>query len=214
MSMRPVAGMFYRSPSCRVDFAHHYFYRQTPAFVHCKVKAGFKVSSGRGAVLVMDNDVITTVDPPGSLRRLLDDKSMEGCVIVSQTHRCSSYARLLTSKGGKSVAIGLSIEPPVSGVVAATADAKWVRSSSSGNFKSKVNLSGERDYYPLFRLVSLKDNDTSSGLRGELDGGDPPLADAVPPWQADLEASGAEEPNMQVFSLLSCITFLTVVSMA
>jgi hypothetical protein len=154
---------------------------------------------------VMDNDIITTIDPPGCLRRLLDDKTMQGCVIVSQVHRCSSYARLLTAKGGKSVAIGLNVEPPVSGVVAATADAKWVRSSSAGNFKSKVNKSGNRDYYPLFRLVSLKDKETSSGLRGELEGGDPPLPDAVPPWLPqgdDPDASGAEEPILQVISII------------
>jgi hypothetical protein len=153
---------------------------------------------------VMDNDVITTVDPPGCLRRLLDDKTMRGCVIVSQAHHCSSYARLLTSKGGKSFTIGLSVEPPVSGVVAATADAKWVRSSSAGNFKSKVNKNGNRDYYPLFKLVSLKDDNTSSGLRGELESGDPPLPDAVPPWQHqddDAGVSDADESNMWAISI-------------
>ena len=172
------------------------FHRQTPAFVQCKVKAGFRVTSNRGAILVMDNDVISTIDPPGCLRRLLDEKAMQGCVIVSQTHRCSSYARLLTAKGGKTVAIGLNIEPPVSGVASATADAKWVRSSNAGNFKSKVNKSSNRDYYPLFRLVSLRDKDTSTGLRGELEGGDPPLPDAVPPWQLQENNAGAEEPSM------------------
>jgi hypothetical protein len=148
----------------------------------------------------MDNDVICTIDPPGCLRRLLDDKSMRDCVIVSQAHRCSSYARFLTAKNGTTVAIGLSVEPPVSGVVSADVNAKWIRSSSAGNFKSKVNKSGNRDYYPLFRLVSLKDKDTSSGLRGELEDGDPPLPDAVPPWQSQEDetyASGsAEERNM------------------
>jgi hypothetical protein len=170
--------------------------RQTPVFAQCKVKAAFKVSSDRGAVLVMDNDVISTIDPPGCLRRLLDEKTMRGCVIVSQTHRCSSYARFLTSKGGQSIAIGLAVEPPVSGVVSVDVNAKWIRSSSAGNFKSKVNKSGHLDYYPLFRLVSLKDKDTSSGLRGELEDGDPPLPDAVPPWQSQDDASSsAEERN-------------------
>jgi len=173
---------------------------QTPAFLHCKAKAGFRVSSGRGAVLVMDNDVITTIDPPGCLRRLLDDQSMRGCIIVSQAHRCSSYARLLTSKGGSNFTIGLSVEPPVSGVVSATADMKWMQSSSAGNFKSKVNKCGNRDYYPLFKLVSLRDEATSSGLRGELEGGDPPLPDAVPPWQRQddgTDVSGTEEIHIR-----------------
>jgi hypothetical protein len=137
----------------------------------------------------MDKDTISTVDPPGSLRRLLDDESMQECVIVSEVHSCSSFARFLTTKEGGNVAIGLSVQPPVSGVVSATADANWVRSSQAGNFKSKVNKSGNRDYYPLFRLVSLKDKDTSTGLRGGLDDGDPPLPDAVPPWVTDIQDS-------------------------
>ncbi|KZP30253.1 hypothetical protein FIBSPDRAFT_726090 [Athelia psychrophila] len=155
---------------------------QTPALAQCTVSAGFKTSSGRGAILAMENDTVTSIDPPGSLRRLLDEKSMQGCVVVSQVHRCSKFARLLTAKDSHSVALGLSVEPPVSGVVDAKLDAKWVRSSSTGNFKSKVGKDGKRDYYPLFKLVSMTDQSTSSGMRGgELE--EPPLPDAVPPWQ-------------------------------
>ena len=137
----------------------------------------------------MDNDVISTIDPPGCLRRLLDERDMRECVIVAQTHRCSSYARLLISKGTRSVAIGLSVQPPVSEVISATGDVSWVQSSKTGNFRAKVNRSGERDFYPLFKLVSLNDTDTSSGLRGELEDGDPPLPDAVPPWLNPLRTS-------------------------
>lgn len=141
----------------------------------------------------MDTDTISTIDPPGSLRRLLDDESMRGCVIVSEAHRCSSFARLLTAKDGGSVAIGLSVQPPISGVVSATANANWVRSSQAGNFKSKVNKSGSRDFYPLFRLVSIKEKETSTGLRGGLDDGDPPLPDAVPPWQTEGDSQDSRQ---------------------
>lgn len=140
----------------------------------------------------MDNDTISTVDPPGSLRRLLDDESMRGCVIVSEVHRCSSFARLLTAKDGGRIAIGLSVQPPVSGVVSATANANWVHSSQAGNFKSKVNKSGSREFYPLFRLVSLTDESVSTGLRRSLDDGEPPLPDAVPPWLTDQESRQVE----------------------
>lgn len=136
----------------------------------------------------MDNDTVTSIDPPGSLRRLLDDKSMQGCVVVSQVHRCSKFARLLTAKGSGSVALGLSVEPPVSGAVSAKLDTKWVRSSSSGNFKSKVGRDDQRDFYPLFKLVSMTDQGTSSGMRGgDLE--EPPLPDAVPPWQLKEKGS-------------------------
>jgi hypothetical protein len=168
-------------------------YREIPIFAKCKVKAGFKVSSGRGAVLVMDNDVISAIDPPGSLRRLLDERDMRDCVIVSQTHRCSSYARLLTAEGGQSVVIGLSIQPPVSGVISARGDVGWVHNSKAGNFRAKVNESGQRDFYPLFKLVSLTDKNTSSGVRGELEDGDPPLPDAIPPWLTETEADVGTE---------------------
>jgi hypothetical protein len=178
---------------------------QTPVFAQCKVNAAFKFSSSYGAILVMDTDTISTIDPPGSLRRLLDDESMRGCVIVSEAHRCSSFARLLTAKDGGSVAIGLSVQPPISGVVSATANANWVRSSQAGNFKSKVNKNGSRDFYPLFRLVSIKEKDTSTGLRGGLDDGDPPLPDAVPPWQTedDPQESSENPPSRKRFSFFS-----------
>jgi len=177
---------------------------QSPAFAQCKVKAGFTVSSGRGAVLVMDNDVISIVDPPGSLRRLLDDENMRYCVIVAQVHSCSSYARLLTAKGGRSVAIGLSVQPPVSEVVSATGEVNWLRGSSAGNFRAKVNKSGKRDFYPLFKLVSLRDEDTSSGLRGELEDGDPPLPDAVPPWQTEGDDVGASDIQQSKRRVRNC----------
>lgn len=134
----------------------------------------------------MDNDSITTIEPPGCLRRLLQDPTMSDLVLVSQVHRCASYARLLTAKGGASIAIGLSVLPPVSEAGSVSGNISWVRSSNSGNFKSKVNKNGNRDYYPLFRLVSLKGKAVSTGLRGEFDGD---LPDAVPPWMADVQSA-------------------------
>lgn len=157
------------------------FHRQTPALVQCEVKAAFKFMSGRGAVLAMDNDTISTVDPPGKLRRLLAEPTMKGLVVVSEVHQCSSYARFLSTQNGATVSLGLSVEPPIANVGAVGVDAKWVHSSSAGNFKAKVNKTGKRAFYPLFRLVALVDNDVASGLRGELDQ-DPPLPDANPPW--------------------------------
>ncbi|KAJ7706852.1 hypothetical protein B0H17DRAFT_918866 [Mycena rosella] len=161
----------------------------TPAIAQCKVKGAFKFSSGRGALLVMEKDKISVIDPPGALRRLLDDTSMRGLVVVSEVHCCSSYARLLTAQGGSTIALGLSVEPPVAGVASATANATWVRSVSSGNFRSQVNKKGDRRYYPLFRLVSLTEKAISTGLRGEEEpDGVPPLPDAEPPWNsADVQ---------------------------
>ncbi|KAJ7193789.1 hypothetical protein GGX14DRAFT_405164 [Mycena pura] len=167
----------------------------TPAIAQCKVKGAFKFSSGRGAILVMDNDTISSIDPPGSLRRLLEDPSMRDLVVVSEVHSCSSYARLLTAQGGSTVALGLSVEPPVGGVAAATANANWVRSVSSGNFKAQVNKNGHRKYYPLFRLVSLTEKATSTGMRGgdESDDSDSllPLPDAEPAWHTVEVKTGA-----------------------
>ncbi|KDR72754.1 hypothetical protein GALMADRAFT_45227, partial [Galerina marginata CBS 339.88] len=137
---------------------------ETPILAECSVKASFKFTSGRGAVLAMDNDTITTIDSPGKLRRLLAESSLKGSVIVSEVHKCSSYARFLATKGSATVAMGLAMEPPVANVAEAKVDAKWVHTSSAGNFKSKVNKSGTRTYYPLFRLVSLTESTLSSGM--------------------------------------------------
>ncbi|CCM00514.1 uncharacterized protein FIBRA_02548 [Fibroporia radiculosa] len=163
---------------------------QTPVLAQCSVKSAFKFSSGRGAVLVMQKDTIFTLDPPGSLRQLLEDESMRGLVVVSEVHRCSSYARLLTAGANESVAIGLSVSSPISTAASADAEVKWIRNTNTGNFKSRINKSGERQYYPLFRLVSIKEEDVSTGLRGELD--IPPLPDAMPPWMTENDASDSQ----------------------
>ncbi|KAF8908530.1 hypothetical protein CPB84DRAFT_1959176 [Gymnopilus junonius] len=166
---------------------------QTPALVECSVKASFKFNSNKGAVLAMDNDTILTISPPGKLRRLLAAKELQkGYVIVSEVHRCSSYARFLSSSAGATVALGLSAQPPMADVGSAKVDAKWVHSSSAGNFKARVNKEGKRVFYPLFRLVALKESSVSTGLRGELDE-DPPLPDVEPPW--DPVEDGGEEQH-------------------
>jgi len=162
----------------------------TPALAQCSIKAGFEFSSDFGAVLAMDNDTISTIDPAGSLRRLLDDSSLRDCVVVSEVHRCSSYARYLSSPRAKTITIGLNVQPSVAGVASAEANLKWVRSTNTGNFKSRVSASGDRDFCPLFRLVSLKETDTSVGLRGSWHGDIPPLPDAQPPWMSDAEGTG------------------------
>jgi len=113
----------------------------------------------------MNNDTIYTIDSPGKLRRLLDEEKLKGLVIVSEVHRCSSYARFLSTESGATVVLGLSVEDPIGN--SATFDTKWVGNSSGGNFKTRVNASGNRDFYPLFRLVSLMEGDISTGLRGE-----------------------------------------------
>ncbi|KAJ6622965.1 hypothetical protein B0H10DRAFT_2337679 [Mycena sp. CBHHK59/15] len=158
-----------------------------PAIERFKVKRAFKFSSGRGAVLAMENDTISKIDPLGALRRLLEDNSMRDIVIVSEVHRCSAYARLLTTHANNTVALGLSVEPPVSGLASTTTNATWVLSTASGYFRSQVNKSGERDFYPLFRLVSLTDGAVSTGLGGELDDeAVPALSAAEPPSDAIL----------------------------
>lgn len=131
-----------------------WYHRQPSAFAKCKVKAAFTVSSDHGAVLVMDNDTISTISGCSGLNSLLNDAIMRDHVVVVQSHRCSSFARLLTSKHEKTVTIGLSVEPPVNGVVSAKTNGKWVQNSCSGNFKSKTNSDREiRDYYPLFNIA-------------------------------------------------------------
>ncbi|KAJ6449432.1 hypothetical protein C8R47DRAFT_999218 [Mycena vitilis] len=79
-----------------------------PAIAHCEIKGAFKFSSGRGAILAMENAMLTTVDPPGALKLLLEDPRMRGAFVVSGIHSCSSYVRLLTAEEGSTVAVGLN----------------------------------------------------------------------------------------------------------
>ncbi|VDC01642.1 unnamed protein product [Peniophora sp. CBMAI 1063] len=167
---------------------------QTPALANCGVKASFKFHSGQGAVLSMNGDSVTTIDPPGALRPLLDDADLpEGTVIVSEVHATSSYARYLGTPEVRQVSIGLNVAPPaVANVAKADVSAQWLRSTTIGNFKSKVNADNERTYYPLFRLVALEGDAVSNGLRAGIDDEmEIPLPDAVPPWMT----SGAEREN-------------------
>ncbi|KAF7334482.1 hypothetical protein MVEN_02277700 [Mycena venus] len=124
----------------------------------CEVKGAFKFSSGRGAVLAQKNTMITSIEAPAALKRVLEDPSMRGFCIVSEVHSCSAYARWLTTIRGGAIALGLRIEP--SGFASVGATATWVKSATSGNFKSHVNKSGERLFYPLYRLVSLSEEGT------------------------------------------------------
>jgi len=123
---------------------------QTPALISCKAKGVFKFVSGRGAIIAMNNDTIYTIDSPGKFRRLLDEERMRmpGLVIVSEVHRCSSYARFLATEDGATVALGLNLGDPV-GDIASANNARWVRNSSAGNFKSRVNTNGRREFISI-----------------------------------------------------------------
>jgi len=197
---------------------------QTPALVSCKAKSAFKFVSGRGAIIAMDNDTIYTIDSPGKFRRLLEEEKVKDRVLVSQVHRCSSYARFLTTEDGATVALGVSVADPVSN--SAAVDAKWVRNSGVGNFKTKVNSTGERKFYPLFKLVTLSKSPTiatslrilpasdeyvvtltegtiATSLRSLPDEYEPeerPLPNAIPPW----EPVGESKPQ-GIFSVLPAI---------
>jgi hypothetical protein len=41
---------------------------------------------------------------------------------------------------------------------------RWVPNVTPGNFKSGTNTEGDRSFYPLFHLVSLSDEATSTGI--------------------------------------------------
>ncbi|KZV69941.1 hypothetical protein PENSPDRAFT_580121 [Peniophora sp. CONT] len=180
---------------------------QTPALANCGIKSSFKFHSGQGAVLSMNGDSITTIDPPGALRPLLDDSTLpEGTVIVSEVHATSSYARYLGTPEVRQVSIGLNVAPPaVADVVKADVSAQWLRSTTIGNFKSKVNPDNKRTYYPLFRLVALEGDAVSNGLRAGIDNEmEIPLPDAVPPWlKSGSDKAGEEQRSWNLVRYFS-----------
>ncbi|KAJ7901193.1 hypothetical protein B0H14DRAFT_3739054 [Mycena olivaceomarginata] len=135
-----------------------------PLIAQCNAKAAYNFSSGHGAVLAMENPMITIIDPPGGLKALLEDPSMRNMVVVSEVHSCSSYARLLTSDESGTITLGLHVEPPVPGTASVGAIGTWVRHGASGNFKTQVNSLGERMFHPLFRLVSRSEEQTSTAI--------------------------------------------------
>ncbi|KAJ6589266.1 hypothetical protein B0H19DRAFT_1367675 [Mycena capillaripes] len=129
-----------------------------PALAQCTMKGAYKFSSGRGAILAMKNAMITIIDPPGALKRLLEDPSMRGVIVVSEVHSCSAYARMLTVEEGGTIALGLQVEPPLPGVASAGATASWVWNVASENLKSQ-HRSGGRNQNANFRLTHITDPD-------------------------------------------------------
>ncbi|KAF9236499.1 hypothetical protein BU15DRAFT_76940 [Melanogaster broomeanus] len=157
---------------------------QSPALAECAVKAGFQFSSSGGAVLVMANDCLTTIHPASSLRRLLEVDGLRGRVLVSEVHRCASYARYMAPPRTKSVVIGLTAQPPP-GDPSPEANFKWILSTNKGSLKCKADSSGERKYCPLYGLVSLTEAG-GSARRASVDDETPlPLPDALPPWMTN-----------------------------
>lgn len=158
---------------------------QTPELAECSVKAGFQFTPEGGAVLLMVNDSVSMINPASSLRQLLEVKALRDHVVVSEVHRCASYARYLASPRTKDVVIGLNL--PSSGSPSGTT-LEWVRSTQTGNFKAKADDSGQRNYYPLYKLVSVREASDNTGRRHSLD--NPiedevsPLRVAVPPWMS------------------------------
>ncbi|KAF8843208.1 hypothetical protein BDN67DRAFT_210660 [Paxillus ammoniavirescens] len=158
--------------------------RQTPALAECAVKAGFQFTASGGAVLVMANDCLTTVHPASSLRRLLEVDGLRGRVLVSEVHRCASYARYMAPPRTSSVVIGLTAPPP-SGDPSAQENSAWVLSTNKGELNCKVDSSGDRKFCPLYRLASLTEAEQGTGQRSSVDDETPlPLPDALPPWMA------------------------------
>ncbi|KAI6121001.1 hypothetical protein EDD17DRAFT_1505132 [Pisolithus thermaeus] len=97
-----------------------------------------------------------------ALGRLLGEVALRDRVVVSETHRCASYA---------------------------SACPKWVRTNKTGYFKGKADNSGERKYYPLYKLVSVRSDGGNTGrrsLENTVDGEAPlevlSLPSALPPW--------------------------------
>lgn len=133
----------------------------------CTAKATYTITSGQGAVLAMENDTITTIDPPGRLCRFLDSLELQGCLVVSEVHRCSSYARYLSFTANRAVSIGIGARDAITSMASADASVTWRCTTKVGNFKSNAGKQGRRDFYPLFRLVSSKDTEVSIGLGGD-----------------------------------------------
>ncbi|KAI6137457.1 hypothetical protein EDD17DRAFT_1501736 [Pisolithus thermaeus] len=165
--------------------------KQTPELADCSVKVGFQFVSGGGtAVLLMVNDSVTTIDPATALSRLLGEEALRDCVVVSETHRCASYACYLTSSRTKDIVIGLSSQASENSS-STEVYPKWVRTNRTGYFKGKADNSGERKYYPLYKLVSVRSDGGNTGrrsLENTVDGEAPsevlPLPSALPPWMS------------------------------
>jgi len=83
-----------------------------PIPASCDVNAIIRFTSGCGAVLAMDNDAISSIDPTCFLQYLLDEDKLQNCVKFSEVHRTSSYARYLSSPtSSKTVTIGFGVDP-------------------------------------------------------------------------------------------------------
>ena len=155
-------------------------YSLIPVLASCRVKAEFQFTSGCGAVLAIDNNTICSIDPPNFLRRLLNEDKLQIASSTSKSIRVSFLHMLgtftpLESPRSKTITISLGEEPSesVSGIASVMANLKLASSANASNFKSKVIRKSKdlaNEYTSTIRLVSLKEKNTSVGLRGPWDG--------------------------------------------
>ncbi|KAJ6589274.1 hypothetical protein B0H19DRAFT_1248829 [Mycena capillaripes] len=114
------------------------------SLTQCTMKGAFKFSSGRGAILAMKNAMITIIDPPGALKRLFEDPSMRGVVAAPSHSACKS-----------SLAPGRRVDKR---------DHDLGSKCRFREFQIPGEQDGECAFYTLVRLVSLVEEETSTGI--------------------------------------------------
>ncbi|KZT63773.1 hypothetical protein DAEQUDRAFT_88826 [Daedalea quercina L-15889] len=147
-----------------------------------KVKVGqaFTVNRSYGAILLMLNPRLTSLEPSGTLHDLVYSTAMKKRhLLVSEIYHCPSYARLLAPK--QSHTVKLSLEGGIhQGLIQGKEAFQWIHDADGGDFKSGIIEGGDTAFTPLFRLVGRE----TRHLR-KL-----PILELAPPkWRRVVDAS-------------------------
>lgn len=104
-----------------------------------------------------------------SLRGAVDDSTLQGHIIISDVHRCHSYARRLSAGSTLTSPFGSRVDS-TTGVLCSHTDVEWVRSTTeqfARQFQIRGGQTGSRVSCPLFRFVSIEKMNIT-GMASEL----------------------------------------------
>ncbi|KZT51922.1 hypothetical protein CALCODRAFT_558360 [Calocera cornea HHB12733] len=143
------------------------------AIQKCDVKGHIAFSSDRGAVLVTLDSRTTAIPGKKSLKALISEPRLHGKHLVSEVVHCSKYARYMSSPSGGDLTLGFDGH-------------RWLAQGVTTEDEFQTGVEDQPAFYPLFRLLVMRDRGPILLLRDSPEPEDPAqlLAPLYPPWGA------------------------------
>jgi len=149
----------------------------------CEIKGHITFNSDRGAVLVTLDSRTTSIPGKTSLKALINEPRLHGKHLVSEVVHCAKYARYMSGPQGGDLTLGF--------------DGKsWLSAGATQADSYSTGVSDTPAFFPLFRLLVMRDRGPILLLRDSPEPEDPKqlLAPLYPPWGV-LDERGEKVPG-------------------